>query len=243
MLNNRKAVIAIVLTVVMVFSSFIMILNNKNEEINALEKEIMKNENVIKDDLEVKISILGSTINELEKKKNSLEKRLNTLIIDLNIDGLTAEEIKKVGDISLNTPIDIETSAVLVKVAKKYDLNPSLILSIMELESNFDRYEVGAANDRGYMQIIPSTEKWLANEFSIEYDPSKIFEAEYNIELAGAYLSLLKNAYGDNYSRILSEYNRGPYNLARYYEEYKTYSTSYSKVVLNKEKKYLTFNN
>lgn len=243
MLNNRKAVIAIVLTVVMVFSSFIMILNNKNEEINALEKEIMKNENVIKEDLEVKISILGSTINELEKKKNSLEKRLNTLIIDLNIDGLTAEEIKKVGDISLNTPIDIETSAVLVKVAKKYDLNPSLILSIMELESNFDRYEVGAANDRGYMQIIPSTEKWLANEFSIEYDPSKIFEAEYNIELAGAYLSLLKNAYGDNYSRILSEYNRGPYNLARYYEEYKTYSTSYSKVVLNKEKKYLTFNN
>ncbi|MEA1974812.1 MAG: transglycosylase SLT domain-containing protein [Bacillota bacterium] len=243
MLNNRKAVIAIVLMVVMVFSSFIMILNNKNEEINALEKEIMKNENVIKEDLEVKISILGSTINELEKKKNSLEKRLNTLIIDLNIDGLTAEEIKKVGDISLNTPIDIETSAVLVKVAKKYDLNPSLILSIMELESNFDRYEVGAANDRGYMQIIPSTEKWLANEFSIEYDPSKIFEAEYNIELAGAYLSLLKNAYGDNYSRILSEYNRGPYNLARYYEEYKTYSTSYSKVVLNKEKKYLTFNN
>jgi exosome complex RNA-binding protein Csl4 len=243
MLNNRKAVIAIVLMVVMVFSSFIMILNNKNEEINALEKEIIKNENVIKDDLEVKISILGSTINELKKTKNSLEEQLNTLITDLNIDGLTKEEIKKVGDISLNTPIDIETSAVLVKVAKKYDLNPSLILSIMELESNFDRYEVGAANDRGYMQIIPSTEKWLATEFSIEYDPSKIFEAEYNIELAGAYLSLLKNAYGNNYSRILSEYNRGPYNLARYYEEHKTYSTSYSKTVLNKEKKYVAFNN
>jgi soluble lytic murein transglycosylase-like protein len=112
----------------------------------------------------------------------------------------------------------------------------------MELESNFDRYVVGTSNDRGYMQIIPSTEKWLADEFSIPYDPSKIFEPDYNIELAGAYLSLLKKSYGSNYSRILSEYNRGPYNLARYYEEYETYSTSYSKTVLNKEKKYLAFN-
>jgi hypothetical protein len=242
MLNNRKVLIAIVLIAIMISSSFVIMLNNKDEKIGTLEKALQEKDNIIQDDLGVKLTILGEAIKEIKKEKNDVEEKFNNLVEDLNIDGLTKEEIKKIGDISVNTPIDIKTSVVLVKVAKKYDLNPSLILSIMELESNFDRYEVGAANDRGYMQIIPSTEKWLADEFSISYDPSKIFEPDYNIELAGAYLSLLKNAYGNNYSRILSEYNRGPYNLARYYEEHKTYSTSYSKTVLGKEKKYLSFN-
>ena len=244
MLKNKKALIAILLLVIMVLSSFHVMINNRNEEISALKEEIQENENDIQaqDDLEIKISILSSTINQLEEKKNLAEEKINSIIEELNVDGLNEEELKKVGDIAGNTPLDIETSAVVVKVAKKYDINPSLVLSIMELESNFGRFEVGTSEDRGYMQIIPSTEKWLAERFSIEYDPSKIFEPEYNIELAGAYLSLLKKAYGNDYSRILSEYNRGPYNLARYYEEHKTYATSYSKTVLSKEQKYLAFN-
>ena len=116
----------------------------------------------------------------------------------------------------------------------------------MELESNFNQYEVGADNDRGYMQIIPSTEKWLAEtygeKYGLSYNPERIFEPEYNIGLASIYLSLLKDAYGDNYDRILSEYNRGPYNLQRYFEENNTYETTYSRVILTKEQKYLALN-
>lgn len=118
---------------------------------------------------------------------------------------------------------------------------------MIDLESNFGQYEVGGADDRGYMQIIPSTEKWLAKEFGekigVEFNPEQIFEPTYNIGLGAAYLSLLKGVYGENYNRILSEYNRGPYNLKRYYEANNTYVTTYSKVVLSREKKYLTFNN
>ena len=116
----------------------------------------------------------------------------------------------------------------------------------MESESNFQQFEVGTSEDRGYMQIIPSTEEWLANtygvQYGLEYDPERIFDADYNIGLASIYLSLLQKSYGDDYNRILSEYNRGPYNLMEYYKENNTYETTYSRVVLSKEHKYLALN-
>jgi chromosome segregation ATPase len=249
MSNNKKVLIGLFLVVIMVMSATVVTINHKNQKIDALEQKLEQKEekvNVIEDDLETKISILSRTVNSLEEKKNEAEEKLNRILTDLKIENLDYEDIKKIGDISENTPLDLETSAVLVNIANKYDLKPSLILSIMELESNFKQFEVGRDQDRGYMQIIPAPEKWLANEFAenhnLEYNPEKIFEPTYNIELAATYLRLLKDSYGNDYSRILSEYNRGPYNLARYYEEYKTYSTTYSRVILSREKKYLTFN-
>jgi soluble lytic murein transglycosylase-like protein len=126
------------------------------------------------------------------------------------------------------------------------DLKPSLILAVIKLESNFNKYEVGEDNDRGYMQIIPSTEKWLAKKYGyklgLKYNPKRIFEPEYNIGLGAIYLSILKESYGENYNRILSEYNRGPYNLREYYNKHKTYVTSYSRGVLRREKAFLVFN-
>jgi len=249
MSNNKKVLISLFLVIIMVISAAVITINNKNQKIDALEKELEQKEekvNVIEDDLETKISILSKTVNSLEEKKNQAEEKLNKVLTNLKIENLDYEDLEKIGDISENTPLDLETSAVLVNVANKYELKPSLILSIMELESNFDQFIVGRDQDRGYMQIIPSTEKWLANEFAekhnLKYNPEKIFDPDYNIELAATYLRLLKDSYGNDYNRILSEYNRGPYNLARYYEEHKTYSTSYSRVILNQEKKYLAFN-
>jgi soluble lytic murein transglycosylase-like protein len=249
MSNNKKVLISLFLVIILVMSAAVITINNKNQKIDALERALEQKEekvNVIEDDLETKISILSKTVDSLEKKKDQAEEKLNKVLTNLKIENLDYEDLEKIGDISENTPLDLKTSAVLVNVANKYDLKPSLILSIMELESNFDQFVVGRDQDRGYMQIIPATEKWLANEFAekhnLEYNPEKIFEPDYNIELAATYLRLLKDSYGNDYNRILSEYNRGPYNLAKYYEEHKTYSTSYSRVILNQEKKYLAFN-
>ncbi len=49
----------------------------------------------------------------------------------------------------------------------------------METESNFNPTLVGTHKDRGLMQIIPATERWLARDFGsevgIEYNPEEIF--------------------------------------------------------------------
>lgn len=159
----------------------------------------------------------------------------------------TAKSVEaRAKEIANGTPLDYESALILVRYADKYDLNPSLILSVIEVESNFNQWEVGSSRDRGYMQIIPATEKWLASDFGSElglkYNPDRIFDPEYNIGLAAAYLNLLQTNYGDDYNRILSEYNRGPGNLKKYYQRNGTYSTSYSRKVLSAEKDYLAFN-
>ncbi len=156
------------------------------------------------------------------------------------------EDVKLVSDIESNTSLDFDSAYVLVAYARKFDIRPSLLLSMIELESNFDQYCVGTHQDRGFLQIIPPTEKWLAEvfgeELNIEYDPDKIFEPDYNIGLGAAYIHLLKEAYGDDINRILSEYNRGPYNLKKYFDANHTYETTYSRSILSREKKYEQFN-
>ncbi len=160
---------------------------------------------------------------------------------DINTDKQNAIDI-----IMQKAPIDYKTAEIILDYSKQFDLKPSIILSVIELESEFNQYDVGKDQDRGYMQIIPNTEKWLAEEFGDEigvvYNPNRIFEPEYNIGIGVAYLSFLHDAYGEDYNRILSEYNRGPYNLKKYYSKYKTYETTYSRVVLSKENKYLACN-
>lgn len=189
---------------------------NKEESVSALSEEIISEENIA---------------NETIKKYTMLDNQ---------------EDLKLIQDIEKNTPLDFDTSYVIISYARKFNIKPSLILAMIDLESNFEQYCEGSHKDRGYLQIIPSTEKWLAEEFgdelNIEYNPERIFEPEYNIALGSAYISLLSSAYGDDINRILSEYNRGPYNLKKFYDKHKTYETAYSRSILTREKKYEHFN-
>ncbi len=149
--------------------------------------------------------------------------------------------------IANETPLDYDASLSIVDYANKFDLDISLLLGLIDLESSFEQYEVGYSQDRGYMQIIPSTEKWLFEEYGdllgFEYDPSRIFDPEYNIGVGSVYLYHLKQIYGDDKDRILSEYNRGPYNLKKYYAKHLTYVTKYSKTVKARSKKYRAYDN
>ncbi|GAU76362.1 lytic transglycosylase domain-containing protein [Fusibacter sp. 3D3] len=171
-------------------------------------------------------------------------KRLSKFIDFTEFDSSQLERSQKIVD---ETPLDSESALALVKYSDQYDVPVSLILSIMEIESNFDEDLVGADQDRGLMQIIPGTEKWLAteygNELGLTYDPDRIFDADYNIALGVKYLDILMNSHGSNFERILSEYNRGPNNLKKYYALNQTYSTTYSRSVLSREKKYVALNN
>lgn len=166
-------------------------------------------------------------------------------IANFQISNAKESVLSLAGDIHRNTPLDFESALWVVKYAKQFDLKPSIILAMMDVESHFNQYSVGADQDRGYLQIIPSTEKMLAKNFGsdieLTYDPERIFEPRYNIGLAVCYINFLRQYYGDDYHRILSEYNRGFYNLKKYYKAHKTYETAYSQRILEKKKGYEKF--
>lgn len=239
-----NVIILIILILNTAYISYAQYTNNAGSTTYVSKAESLKKElTLLSVEIDAKIEDLEKLMEELESKEKVLDE-LKGVQESMNVDVST--DLDMIKEIEEKTPLDLETSAIVVSYAKKFNIKPSLILAVIKLESNFNQFEVGEDDDRGYMQIIPSTEKWLAEKYGdklgLKYDPEKIFKPEYNIGLGVVYLSILKEAYGENYDRILSEYNRGPYNLKAYYEKHKTYSTSYSRGVLTREKKFIELN-
>ncbi len=246
----RVKILIILILLFLVFTLFIIMymiidIQTMNRHLSDLEE---KNLALIEHNF---VSI-NETIQHLKEIDNFLNdpstpqkiSALNQLgnFIDINDN----KEFNTAIAISQSTPLDLYTSGVILGYSRKLDIQPSLIIALIEQESNFNQCEVGDHNDRGYCQIIPDTEKWLAEKYGhilgLEYNTNKIFEPEYNIGLGAIYLHILKKAYGDNYHKILSEYNRGVYNLKKYYEKNGTYVTTYSRGILRRESKYKPLN-
>ena len=244
-LDKQKSMILILLLMTFVLVGGMFFYENKLN--GESKKTIMMAEALEKQKTEIDQlnAQLKQTNDELEAME-AIKEKVKFIEEYIDLDGEEVNLLKKAKNISDETPLDFKSSVVLVSYADRYDLKPSLLLSMIELESNFNQWEVGTSQDRGLMQIIPSTEKWLAEDFGsqigVKYDPSRIFEPDYNIGLAATYLNVIQKSHGNDYNKILSEYNRGPYGLARYYEKNKTYVTDYSRIILSKEKKYLSYN-
>lgn len=169
----------------------------------------------------------------------------NEVIVTHN-DAISFDEIPvpldpRIQQIVEATPLDEATTMIILEYADLYELRVALVLGLMDLESNFSQYLVGTSQDRGYMQIIPGTEKWLAQDFGKElgltYDTSRIFDANYNIPLGMKYLSILQNQYG-NETKMLTSYNRGDFGMEKWFKANGTYETTYSRVVLKRAAKY-----
>lgn len=92
-------------------------------------------------------------------------------------------------------------------VAKKYQVAPELIASIVRLESNFDRFCVSPVGAVGLMQLMPSTARGVARAMGrSHYD---LTDAEDNLELGTAYLTMLLRDFDGHVPTALSFYNAG----------------------------------
>lgn len=118
------------------------------------------------------------------------------------------------------------------KYAAQYDVSPSLILGIMRSESSFNPHAVSSAPAYGLMQLVPGSGGREAYRRAKNEDlaPSKdyLFDAENNIELGTAYLSVLLydqlNGVEDRISRdycVISAYNTGPSNVMKAFTDVK----------------------
>lgn len=116
--------------------------------------------------------------------------------------------------------------------AKQYNVSPSLVLAVMRSESSFNPLAVSSAPAYGLMQLVPTSGGREAYRRAKNQDiaPSKdyLFDAENNIELGTAYLSVLTydqlDGVDDRMSRdycVISAYNTGPSNVMRAFTDAK----------------------
>ena len=101
-----------------------------------------------------------------------------------------------------------DVAALVVRLAREYDVDPRLAQAIAGVESNFDRLAQSPKNARGVMQLIPET----AARFNVR-DP---LDAEDNIRGGLAYLRWLHRYFKGDLVRVVAAYNAGEGAVQRY---------------------------
>jgi len=116
--------------------------------------------------------------------------------------GLTADEVAAV-------------ARTIVVEARRYALEPSLVLAVMHVESRFYNFAVSPVGAIGLMQVMPDTGAYLAARIGIDWvGPETLFDPTTNVRLGVAYLRELSDRYG-NLETALAAYNWGPGRIDR----------------------------
>ncbi|OOH90295.1 murein transglycosylase C [Pasteurellaceae bacterium 15-036681] len=118
---------------------------------------------------------------------------------------------------------------IIRQAAKRYGLEPSFILAIMEVESAFNPYAVSYANAIGLMQVVPRTagrdifaRKGMSGQPSREY----LYNPANNVDAGALYFTILRDEYLDGITNptskryaMISAYNSGAGAVLRVFDQ------------------------
>lgn len=109
------------------------------------------------------------------------------------------------------TPTEARKLATLItEECDKYDLDPYLILAVIQVESSFTPKAVSGQGAVGLMQVMPSTGKFVAKELGITYNGKHtLYDPYVNVRLGIHYLSFLADRF-ESTENALAAYNYGP---------------------------------
>lgn len=165
------------------------------------------------------------------------ESKWSTDLDRLEVGDITAEEaeiflfIMKLSE-SI-TPTDARKLAKLIlDECNNYEIDPFIVLAVIQTESNFTPKAVSSRGAIGLMQVMPTTGEYVAKDRGISYTGiNSLYDPFVNVKLGIHYLSFLEDKF-DTMENALAAYNYGPSKFAKS----KTLSTNppkYVKKVLN----------
>ena len=99
--------------------------------------------------------------------------------------------------------------------AKRYEADPTLVLSIMREESRFNPRAKSQAAARGLLQFIITTARDIGRDVGlVDVDPEDLYDPRVIIRLGAKYISELSEQFGGNRYRAAAAYNAGPKQVA-----------------------------
>ncbi|MGF1590561.1 MAG: transglycosylase SLT domain-containing protein [Pleurocapsa sp.] len=104
----------------------------------------------------------------------------------------------------------------ILQYAKKEQINPLLVISVMRKESTFDPDINSAVGAVGLMQIVPPTAQWVAEQ--IQLANYSLTNPEDNIKIGTWYLKHNHHRYQDDSLLAVASYNAGTSNVNAWLE-------------------------
>lgn len=109
----------------------------------------------------------------------------------------------------------------LVEKHQALGKNPDhYLLSIMRKESGFDPHVMSYADAQGLLQMIPATTTRVAKELGVPYDPGKLYEPDYNIQLGSWYIGHLLQKFKGQIPFGAGSFNSGPRPVMKWLDQY-----------------------
>src|ERR1700734_523556 len=104
-------------------------------------------------------------------------------------------------------PATLDVRGLVAEAAKSFDVNPLLVESVIQVESNYNPFAISPKGAQGLMQLMPAT----AQRFGV----TDSFDPKQNIEGGVRYLKFLQDTFQDDRLAIAA-YNAGEKAVTRY---------------------------
>jgi soluble lytic murein transglycosylase-like protein len=113
-------------------------------------------------------------------------------------DEVADEVLEEIAD----APAGSDLQALAIAAARRHNLDPALVLALVQVESAFQPGAVSPKGAQGLTQLMPGT----AREMGVK----DAMDPEQNLDGGARYLRWLLSRYGGDLKRALAAYNAGP---------------------------------
>ena len=96
----------------------------------------------------------------------------------------------------------VDIQRMVTSACAKHNIDPKLVMAVIQQESNFNQNAISKAGAQGLMQLMPATAKSLG--------VTNAFNPEQNINGGVKYLKTLLDRFNGNKILALAAYNAGP---------------------------------
>lgn len=149
-------------------------------------------------------------------------------------------------EVQKKTGLDIELLLYIHRKTIEYDLDISLVLGLIEKESNFNTElvyynEWNDTYDRGLCQLNSQWQEfyWELSGNDGDFKDEYVFDPYLNVDMALAHMRFQMDIFDNDWIKALGGYNRGADGLRMYKQRNGTYDTDYALDILERSLQYM----